>query len=148
MHSIGGECYGLLGECYLKGFGVEEDLDKAVELLETGSHLEDDHAQYLLGVCYAEGLGVSQDPEEAFELFLASAQKENQNAIEEVSRCYRDGVGIAQDLVEAEDWHSKLEKPHGDEEKYERHAYNCPEGPLRGRSRMRADLLLVPVRPQ
>ena len=120
MHSIGGECYRLLGECYLKGYGVEEDLDKAVELLETGSHLDDDHAQYLLGVCYAGGLGVSQDPEEAFELFLASALEENQNAIEEVIRCYRNGVGIAQDLVEAEDWLSKLEEPHGDEEKYER----------------------------
>ena len=125
MHSIGGECYRLLGECYLKGYGVEEDLDKAVELLETGSYLDDGHAQYLLGACYVGGLGVSQRAynkaeENAFELFLASAQKENQDAIEEVIRCYRDGVGIAQDLVEAEDWHSKLEKPHGDEEKYER----------------------------
>lgn len=33
-----------------------------------------------------------------------------------------------------------------DKEKYERHAYSCPEGPLRDRSRMRANLLLVPVR--
>lgn len=33
-----------------------------------------------------------------------------------------------------------------DKEKYERHAYSCPEGALRDRSRMRANLLLVPVR--
>lgn len=50
--------YNSLGYCYMFGYGVEVDQDKAVKLFEKGAERGHRDAQHHLSVCYEEGMGV------------------------------------------------------------------------------------------
>ena len=57
---------------YYEGEGVEQDKEKAVQLLtEAAEYMPD--AQFLLAQCYAQGEGVAQDLAKAKELYQQAA---------------------------------------------------------------------------
>ena len=57
---------------YYEGEGVEQDKEKAVQLLaEAAEYMPD--AQFLLAQCYAQGEGTAQDLAKAKELYQQAA---------------------------------------------------------------------------
>ena len=58
-----------IGICYLNGYGVEKDLQKAVKWLTKSVKQGFASAQYNLARCYMDGEGVEQDMKKAAGLF-------------------------------------------------------------------------------
>ncbi|MBK1877888.1 tetratricopeptide repeat protein [Pelagicoccus mobilis] len=73
----------LLGLLYQNGWGVEEDLVRAMQLMEKGSRTGSKDASMALAIAYAKGEGVERDVEKAktfFDLFdLQSADEANRS---------------------------------------------------------------------
>ncbi len=117
---IDGEPYAYLGQCYLNGFGVEQDYNRAIELLKVGAELQDEIAEYLLGICYQEGLGVEANPELAFAFVKRSADQDNQDAIELLAEYLATGFGTDAEPERADELIKQLDEPVTDEEKFNR----------------------------
>ena len=58
-----------LGLCYESGCGVEENLEKAVELYRRSAELGNAEGQCNLGVLYRSGCGVAQDAAKAVAIY-------------------------------------------------------------------------------
>ncbi len=62
-----------LGARYGQGYGVAQDIPKAMAILSAAAAKNDPDAQYFLGTAYASGLGVPQSDLQAFSLFEQAA---------------------------------------------------------------------------
>jgi len=60
---------------YLRGFGVEKNIPKAIELFTFAAERGDPAAQNNLGTCYMDGLGVETNVQKAKQLFELSAKQ-------------------------------------------------------------------------
>lgn len=60
----------LCAKVYYKGFGVEQDYEKAFELYQILANMGNKEAHYYLGKMYEEGLGVEQDLSKATEHYM------------------------------------------------------------------------------
>ena len=65
----------VLGQMYFMGRGVEQDYEKAAELLADAAGDNDRDAMYAVAVCYFSGYGVEQDEEKAMELLTGAAEQ-------------------------------------------------------------------------
>lgn len=69
--SVDGRAEVLLGKCYLLGEGVEQNYEKAFQLLLKGALLDySGEAVYLLGDMYLNGWYVEQDKPQAYQMYL------------------------------------------------------------------------------
>lgn len=69
-----GDCFALLANCYLNGWGTPQDLDKAHELLQKAIRLGSGFANTLTGICYYNGIGTVKDTKAAKDYFEKAAK--------------------------------------------------------------------------
>ena len=70
----------LLGECYLEGKGVAQDVAEAVRLFRLGAAGGNARAAFRLGVCYDTGCGLTEDSEKAMKWLLKAQHLGNDEA--------------------------------------------------------------------
>lgn len=93
--------------CYLNGWGVEKNPQKALELFEKYSKTQNKLAHFELGKLYYYGNTVEKDYKKAYELFLFAAERELSSAQMYLGDMYFWGEGIEQDYVQAREWYLK-----------------------------------------
>jgi TPR repeat protein len=102
-----------LGRMYERGEGIEEDADKATELMKKAvpglkqlSSEGDNLAQYALGVIYVKGEAADRDIDKGLKLLKRSAEKGNVFARYTLGKLYYDDeYGIEKDLERSFEWH-------------------------------------------
>lgn len=93
-----------VGEFYLRGDGVVQDYEQAVDWLCQAAKAADPKAQATLGRCYESGLGVPKDKKQAFLWFLRAALQEEKSAQLQLSDMYLKGAGVAKSREKAVYW--------------------------------------------
>ena len=76
LEKIATKAAGYLGRMFLRGEGVEQNLEKAHVWFQRGVKSGDAGSQYGLGLMNLEGLGIKQNTIRATELFKASAEQD------------------------------------------------------------------------
>ena len=101
-----------LGLCYLNGWGVAKDFQKAVMYFEKASsssaNLQD--ASYHLAKCFEEGIGVPIDMEKAISLFKQASEQGSADASYELGFRYLHGHGVTVDHGEGYAWLERSNK--------------------------------------
>ena len=97
-----------LGELYLYGIGVDQNLTRAVDLFEQSAAQNNPDAYYSLAECYANGVGVYQNIDKsnkmfkiAYDIYYDQAKVEDYEAIEKVANCLFYGYGVDKDVKKA-----------------------------------------------
>ena len=117
--SLDQECplaYSYAGQMYLASTGVEEDLEKAVELFQKGAELGNADAMVNLGWQLAHGQGIEKDEKKAFDLIKTAADTGYPNALFNLGWMYENGIGIKQNYRKALEFYEKstdLKDPSG-----------------------------------
>ena len=93
-----------VGEFYLRGDGVVQDYEQAVDWLCQAAKAADPKAQATLGRCYASGLGVPKDEKQAFLWYQRAALQGEKSAQLQLSDMYLKGTGVAKNREKAVYW--------------------------------------------
>ena len=96
-----------LGQCYMTGDGIEEDLGQALTWLRKAVEQGHADAQYGMGVSYVRGDGVTQDSVQALTWLRKAAEQGHASAQFKLGVCCRDGFGILQNYEDAYRWFLK-----------------------------------------
>lgn len=80
---------------------ANDDVSKAVELLQQSADHGDATAQTKLGILYARGVGVVKDANKSVQLYQAAANQNNAVAQYLLARLYERGDGVPKDLNKA-----------------------------------------------
>jgi len=109
----------LLGECYAKGLGTNENLEESVKWILRSNYSEDADLLAILGMCYCTGIGLPQDEEQgwhhilkavelghrdAFHLCKAAAEAGNVRSQYHLGRFYLHGTPVPVDVSKALHW--------------------------------------------
>lgn len=86
------------------GIGVEQDLPRAVGMLEEFAREGDLDAQVEMSMAYQQGMGVEQDDTQAAEWMFKAAEAGDAEAQLEYARFLAEGKGVGQDLEAALEW--------------------------------------------
>ena len=97
-------CTVQLAECYLNGWGVAENQEKAFQMLNGVLKLNK-KGNYLLGRCYYYGFGTEQDYFKAVKYFKKAADMNHGAAKDYLGDCYYNGQGVSQNYSEAARWY-------------------------------------------
>ena len=100
----------VLGSSYRWGWGVQKDLEKAVEWYTKAAEQGDVTAQYNLGICYFCGKGVDRDEKKAVEWYTKAAEQGDVDAQYSLGKCYYYGRGVEEDFEKAMEWNAKAVK--------------------------------------
>jgi len=90
-----------LGYAYEKGWGVKQDVKKAMELYRTAADLGDLAAQHNLGYLTET---VLKNEKDAFKWYMMAARQGMAESQTNVGNFFRNGRGVKKDLEEAEKW--------------------------------------------
>ena len=93
-----------LGECYLKGLGTEQDVEKGLELVKKGAEDENDFAMFLYGECLERGIGIDVDFDQAVELYKKAAEKGGEEGLYRMALLYSEGNGVEKNLEKAKEY--------------------------------------------
>lgn len=96
-----------LGECYMEGDGVPQDMMKGIDWLYKAALVGYVPAQFRLGEIYRDGIGTRPDGQQALGWFLRAALMGSIGAEFEVGCCFEEGIGVPEDLQEALYWYEK-----------------------------------------
>ena len=96
----------ILGICYLEGYDVEVNFDKAFRLLSAASNRGARRARFFLARMYTEGLSIEKNPNEALPLYEAAANAGEFLAQVEMGRIFSRGLGVSADPAVARRWRS------------------------------------------
>eukprot|EP00808_Paulinella_micropora_P016351 g45881.t1 len=91
----------ILGQCYQKGDGVENDMTKAAQLYKLAAAQGHTGAQCCLGLCFRNGDGVEKDLAKAAEMYQLSAAQGYSNTQFILGQCYQEGDGVEKDMNKA-----------------------------------------------
>lgn len=91
----------LLGLCYEKGLGVEENVERAVEYYKKSVEQEDGNGLYNLADCYMSGYGVPQDDKKVVELIEKAVKVGNEDAMIALANFYKNGELLQKDEKKA-----------------------------------------------
>ncbi|KAL0206909.1 hypothetical protein P9112_012620 [Eukaryota sp. TZLM1-RC] len=91
----------LLGSCYQRGFGVDENYQEAFRWYRKAAEAGSSSGMYFLGACYRDGEGVDQDHRQAFHWFKKAAYIGHPNAIYNLGNFCESGRGVEQDYFRA-----------------------------------------------
>lgn len=94
----------LLGNLYVDGFAVEEDLDKAFGLYRLAAEQGLSYAQLALGDAYFTGQGVEENDTEAMNWYERAARQGHPQAQFNLGSMYSVGSGRPRDFVQAYMW--------------------------------------------
>ena len=117
-----------LGVLYLRGQGVDRDVDRAAALFRSAADKGLRTAQKNLGELYVEGVGVERDARAALHWFrLAAAQGEQERS--SASGDVRAGQGVEQDHALAKEWfHKSAEQGNAEAQANIGHLYRAGYG--------------------
>lgn len=87
----------LMGEIYLKGYGVDQDFDKARGYFEKGVEKGNGRSYGKLGNMYIKGQGVDEDYHRAYTLLLAGAKRKNGFSMARLGHLYEKGLFVDED---------------------------------------------------
>ncbi len=90
-----------LGQMYLDGLGVPQDMAVAAQWLERAAIGGNARAQAQIGTMYHIGIGVTADPAKAAYYTEAAANQNVARAQVDVAAMYYQGVGVAKDPAKA-----------------------------------------------
>ena len=98
------EAAAFLGNLYLYGTGVREDLPAARKWLEVAARGGQVEALYNLGAIYDKAIGVPRDPREAIKWFTLAADQRDPTAQLNLAIFYFRGDGVEKDPATGEAW--------------------------------------------
>lgn len=101
-----GDAQYMIGACYYQGYGVDQDLNLALEWYTKGAENGNANAQYMVGLAYTN----SSKYNEAYQWFKKSAEQGNAYAQKELGVLYYWGRGVVEDNDLAFEWFSKSAK--------------------------------------
>ncbi|SEA56768.1 hypothetical protein SAMN02910384_01786 [Pseudobutyrivibrio sp. ACV-2] len=90
-----------LGLMYVKGEGVEENSETALEYFTAASDNNSAKASYYIGQMYENGIGVDKDYEKAMEFYLKASDLDYAPALNQVGYLYYNGYGVDVDFASA-----------------------------------------------
>lgn len=93
-----------LGNIYLYGTGVDEDLAAARKYLELAARDGRRDALYNLGAIYDKGIGVTRDPAQALMWFTRAADQRDEQAQLNLALFYMRGDGVEKNVETTEEW--------------------------------------------
>lgn len=96
-----------LGLCYLNGYGVEKDLERALQYLSEAAEQGVARGQHLLAWMYENGEGVKKNKVKAAELYRLAAEQGWARAQNHLGLMYENGEGVVQDDSQAVEWYRK-----------------------------------------
>ncbi len=94
----------LLGNFYLNGFGVRQDIAEAVSLIQKAADQQNSNGLFALGYFYQNEIGVAADPKRAEALYLAAAERGNPAAQFALASLYDAENGSLRDAEQALFW--------------------------------------------
>jgi len=97
----------LSGRAFFFGRGVDEDREKAVDLIHKSASQGNSLAQNFLGDLLSEGAVVTQNKKEGFKYHMLAAKKGYLPAMHNVALAYAEGKGIIKNNFEAVVWYKK-----------------------------------------
>ncbi len=100
----------LLGELYLNGQGVPQDVKDAANWFQLAADKGDPEAQFSLGLLYARGRGVEKNVKKAAELFTKAADSGQKNAQFNLAYMALQGQEVRRDVTRALDLFTKSAK--------------------------------------
>ena len=96
------DLYYALATAFGEGFGVEQDLSKAVRCLEKAAALHHPAAAWFLGYCCSEGLGMPRrNHKKAFRCFGEAAKLGIVEGLTDMAWCSSHGLGVKRDKAKA-----------------------------------------------
>lgn len=104
-----------LGNCYLKGSGVEKNAEKAVMWYRKSAESGWASGQYHYAVCLRNGEGVDKDEREALKWLMKAGANGHVRSLNMLGMCAKGGCGMAEDPELAFEWY-KLAAESGDAE--------------------------------
>jgi TPR repeat protein len=96
-----------LGEMYLTGRGVAQDLNEAVKWVRRAAEDGDARGQFNLAAMYAHGQGVPKDDNEAAKWMRKAADQGSAAGQFGLGSMYAHGKGVPQNAAEAVKWYRK-----------------------------------------
>lgn len=97
----------ILGYCYMKGDGVQQDNTEAAKWIRKAAEQGDISAQLNLGNMYIYGVGVPQNYSEAVNWTRKAAEQGNAVAQCNLGQMYCDGLGVPRNISMARYWFQK-----------------------------------------
>ena len=118
-----------LGVLYLRGQGVDRDVDRAVVLFRSAAEKGLRTAQKNLGELYVEGVGVERDALAAMHWFRLAATQGDAGAQLRLGVVYAQGRGVEQDHALAKEWfHKSAEQGNAEAQANIGHLYRAGYG--------------------
>lgn len=90
-----------VGMCYLEGYGVKQDEEKAFSFFENADKNGSFIAKRFIAHCYRRGNVVSIDYRKALNLYYEAANAGDAVAWRCIGNCYKNGIGIKKSLRKA-----------------------------------------------
>ena len=103
------ECGGylVLGSLYLNGWGIEKDVNRALENYKMAAALGDETAMNQIGFIFMGDEGIDENPEQSFYWFNEAAKKGSDVGMYNLGCCYKNGYGTETDIEQAAEWFKK-----------------------------------------
>lgn len=99
--------YLVLGALYLNGWGVEKDVNLALENYKIAAAFGDETAMNQIGFIFMGYNGAEENPEQAFYWFNEASKKNSAVGMFNLGCCYKNGYGIEADVELAAEWLKK-----------------------------------------
>jgi len=93
-----------LGNLYIRGIGVKQSYEIAIEYLKKALQQRDPNAMFVLGTLYYQGQGVTKSIEKAFELWTSAVNQGHATAQSNLGAMYYHGDGVDQSNELAREW--------------------------------------------
>ena len=97
----------ILGELYLNGWGVEKDINRALENYKMAAALGDGNAMNQIGFIFMGDEDFEKNPEQSFYWFNEAAKKGSDVGMYNLGWCYMNGFGVDVDVEKAAEWFKK-----------------------------------------
>ena len=99
--------YLVLGSLYLNGWGVEKDINLALDNYKMAAALGDETAMNQIGIIFMDSEDFEANPEQSFYWFNEASKKGSDVGMFNLGYCYKNGFGIEADVEQAAEWFKK-----------------------------------------
>ena len=97
----------VLGSLYFNGWGVEKDINLALENYKMAAALGDETAMNQIGIIFMGDEGIEGNPEQSFYWFNEASKKNSAVGMYNLGCCYKNGYGTEADIEQAAEWYKK-----------------------------------------
>lgn len=97
----------VLGSLYLNGWGVDKDVNLALDNYKMAAAYGDETAMNQIGFIYMGNDDFEENPEQSFYWFNEAAKKGSDVGMYNLGYCYKNGYGTEEDVEKAAEWFKK-----------------------------------------